>query len=210
VLSPYWILKVRARFLSGDYAQALAAAEVVEADARSPLTTSMVRLDYHFYTALTIAALFDRATDDARTVWRESLEAHQAQLREWAEVNPLTFGDKYALVAAEIARIEGRDAEAMQFYEQAIQLAREHGFLQHEALAYELAARFYAARKLETIAQAYQRAARRCYLRWGAEGKVRQLEQLYPHLREAPIPSGSPRRLIDVCVTTLGAPASLL
>jgi GAF domain-containing protein len=33
------------------------------------------------------------------------------------------------------------------------------------------------------------REARYCYLRWEAAGKVRQLEQLYPHLREEdPVP----------------------
>jgi C4-dicarboxylate-specific signal transduction histidine kinase len=79
----------------------------------------------------------------------------------------------------------------MRLYEQAIQAAREHGFLQHEALAFEVAARFYAARGLETIAQAYLRAARRGYLRWGAEGKIRQLEQLHPHLRETSVLSPS-------------------
>jgi predicted ATPase/signal transduction histidine kinase/GAF domain-containing protein len=188
VPNPYWILKLRARFLSGDYAQALAASEMAKPEARSASATVLVRVDYHYYTALTVAALFNGAAGDARAECRELLEAHRAELHEMARFNPSTFGDKHALVAAEIARIEERDAEAMQFYEQAIESAREHGFLQHEALAYEVAARFYAARGLGTIARAYLRAARRCYLRWGAEGKVRQLEQLDPHLREAPIP----------------------
>ncbi|MEY2395949.1 MAG: hypothetical protein QOF94_2294, partial [Acidobacteriaceae bacterium] len=56
----------------------------------------------------------------------------------------------------------------------------------NEALANELAARFYAGRGFEKIAHAYLRDSRHCYLRWGADGKVRQLEQLYPQLREAP------------------------
>jgi predicted ATPase/signal transduction histidine kinase len=188
-LNPYWILKLRARFLSGDYAEALAAAKVVEPVGRFVLTTAMVRLDYYYYTALTVAALYGDAGAEVQTEWRNLLEAHESQLREWAEINPPTYGHEYTLVAAEIARIDGRDAEAMQFYEATIQSAREHGFLQHEGLAYEVAARFYATRGLETIAQAYLRGSRRCYLRWGAEGKARQLEQLHPHLREAPIPA---------------------
>jgi PAS domain S-box-containing protein len=188
VPSAYWILKLRARFLSEDYGEALAAAERARPQPRSGNATVLVRLDYHYYTALTVAALFDDAADDTRAEWRELLEAHRAQLHELAQINPPSFGDKYALVAAEIARIDGRDAEAMQLYEQAIGFAREHGFVQHEALAFEVAARFYAARGLETIAQAFLRGARRGYLRWGAEGKVRRLEQLHPHLREAPMP----------------------
>ena len=38
---------------------------------------------------------------------------------------------------------------------------------------------------LETIADAYLRNARHCYLRWGADGKVQQLDRLYPHLTPA-------------------------
>jgi predicted ATPase/signal transduction histidine kinase/GAF domain-containing protein len=183
----YWIIKLKARFLSGDYAEALDAAEKARVGFDLVVTLVEPSLDYFLFAALTVAALYDDGAEEARAEWRNLLEAHQAQLHEWAQINPSTFGDKYALVAAEIARIEGRDADAMGFYEQAIQSAREHGFVHQEALAYEVAARFYAARGLETIAEAYLRGARRCYVRWGAEGKVRQLEQLHPHLRAAPI-----------------------
>jgi PAS domain S-box-containing protein len=69
-------------------------------------------------------------------------------------------------------------------YERAIDLAREQGFVQNEGLAYELASRFYAARGFEIIALTYVRAARQCYVRWGALGKVKQLDQLYPRLQE--------------------------
>ena len=73
----------------------------------------------------------------------------------------------------------------MRLYEQAIRSARDNGFVQNEALAYELASRFYQAREFDRIADAYLRDARACYVRWGAQGKVRQLEQRYPQLREA-------------------------
>jgi hypothetical protein len=73
----------------------------------------------------------------------------------------------------------------MRLYEQAIRSARDHGFVQNEGLAHEVAARFYAARGFETIANAYLRNARHCYLRWGADGKVRQLDRLHPQLAAA-------------------------
>jgi GAF domain-containing protein len=41
----------------------------------------------------------------------------------------------------------------------------QQGFIQNEGIANELAARFYAARGFETIAQTYLRNARHCYLR---------------------------------------------
>jgi PAS domain S-box-containing protein len=198
----YWILKLQARFISGDYEVAIAAARKAKAllwasDANIQL------LDYYYYGALAVAAAYDTAPLDRQHEWRELLTAHREQLREWVENYPPTFGDKYALVSAEVARLEGRDAEAMRLYEKAVRSARDHGFVQNEALAHEMAARFYAARDFDTIAHAYLREARRCYLRWGASGKVRQLEQLHPHLRDAPVPAYP-------TTTTMGAPVERL
>ena len=127
---------------------------------------------------------YEKVSADQQQAWHDLLATHVEQLRAWTEINPSTFADKHALVSAEIARLERRDSDAMRLYEQAINLARENGFVQNEALAHELAARFYAERGVETVAQAYLRSARNCYDRWGAHGKVRQLDARYPRLRE--------------------------
>src|SRR6202453_1752656 len=167
VICSYWTLKLKARFLSGDYAEALAAADKVNPHL-SAAAGQIHLLDYFYFSALTVAALYEKASADEQQEWRDLLTAHREQLREWAENYPPTFADKHALVSAEIARLEGRDADAMRLYEEAIRSAHDHGFVQNEALAYEVAARFYAARGLETIAHAYLRNARHYYLRWGA------------------------------------------
>jgi PAS domain S-box-containing protein len=197
----YWILKLKARFLSGDYAEALAAA----GKAKLLLWTSAAQiqqLDYFYYAALTVAALYEDASAEEQQGWRELLTTHREQLYEWAETYPPTFGDKHALVAAEIARLEGRDTDAMRLYEQAIQSAREHGFVQNEGLAHEVAGRFYLARSFETIARTYLRNARNCYDRWGAFGKVKQLDELYPQLQEKRDPA-SPTATIGESVGQL-------
>ncbi len=199
----YWILKLKARFLSGDYAEALAAADKVK-PLLSAAAAQIQLLDYFYYAALTVAACYENASADEQQGWRELLTAHREQLREWAESYPLTFGDKHALLLAEIARLEGRALDAMHLYEQAIQSARENGFVQNEALAHEVAARFYAAHGFETIAHAYLCKARNCYERWGALGKVKQLDALYPHLYEPRSPAslgatiGTPVVQLDV------------
>jgi PAS domain S-box-containing protein len=180
----YWILKLKARFLSGDHTEALVAAD----KARPFLlaTTAQIQLlDYFYYTALTVAACYENAAADGQAEWRALLAVHQEQLRDWAENYPPTFADRYALVSAEIARLEGRDADAMRLYEQAVQSARDNGFVQNEGTAHEVAARFYAVRGAGSIAHSCLRNARYCYLRWGADGKVRQLDRLHPHLAAA-------------------------
>jgi tetratricopeptide (TPR) repeat protein len=152
----YWILKLKARFLSADYAEALEAAE----KAKQLLETSAAQIplfDYFHYTALTVAALYETGSANMQQAWSELLRVHQEQLREWAENNPPTFADKHMLVLAEIARLEKRDADALRLYEQAIHLARENGFVQNEGLAHELAGQYCLARNLEAAGYAYLR-----------------------------------------------------
>jgi PAS domain S-box-containing protein len=183
LVSLYWILKLKARFLSGDYAEALTAAK----QAKKVLwgqSGQIVLLDYYCYTGLAVAALYDQGSADEQAAWRELLAAHRKQLADWAENYPPTFGDKLALVSAEIARIEGRDSDAMRLYEEAIRSARKHGFVLDEGLAHEVAARFYLARGFDAIADLYLRSSRSCFVRGGAEGKSRQLQEIYPQLRD--------------------------
>src|SRR5258708_174801 len=197
----YWILKLKARFLSGDYAEALAAAEKAKA-LLSASAAQIQLLDYFHYTALTVAALYENGSADEQAGRRDLLTEHQEQLREWAESNPPTFADKHALVLAEIARLEDRDADAMRLYEQAIRLAGDNGFVQNEGVAHELAAGFYRGRGSATAARAHLEDARSCFARWGALGKVRQLDQRYPRLRERTAPSPPP--------ATIGTPVEQL
>jgi PAS domain S-box-containing protein len=197
----YWIRKLQACVYAGDFASAVAAAS----KAASVLWTTPTQFEvaeYHFYTALARAAYCDMAAPDERLQHLEALASHLKQIAVWADNCPATFANRAALVGAELARLEQRELDAERLYEEAIHSAREHGFVQNEGLAHEVAARFYAARGFDTIAHAYLREARRCYLRWGAFGKVRQLEQLHPHLRDAPLPA-SP-------TTTIGTPAEQL
>ncbi len=188
----YWVRKLQARFFAGDYAAAVAAAS----NARSLLMTPgfFDQAEYELYTALARAALCDTAPTTERIEHETALAAHHHQLEQWAELCPANFADRAALVAAEIARLDGRELDAERLYEQAIRSARANGFIHNEALANELAARFYAARGFEEIAHLYLGNARRGYLLWGADGKVRQLDQLHPPLRQdegAPGPTGT-------------------
>jgi PAS domain S-box-containing protein len=179
--SYYWIRKLHASVYFDDDAGAIAAvAKALPFLWTTP--TQFERAEFHFYAALARAAHCDAVTSVERSRLREAIAGHHEQLAVWASNCPTTFADRVALVGAEMARVDGRDMEALRLYEQAIRLAREGGFIHNEALAHERAARFSAARGLPTVADAYLRNARRCYLSWGAEGKVRQLDQRYPHL----------------------------
>jgi PAS domain S-box-containing protein len=177
----YWIRKLQARYLASDYA----AAADASSRAQRLLWTSPSHFEtaeYHFYGALSSAAFCDLAAADQRQQHVQALVAHHQQLEIWAAHCLENFENRAALVGAEMARIEGRALNAMDLYEQAIRSARANGFVHNEALAYELAARFYARRGFDEFARVYLRNARDGYVRWGADGKVRQLDELHPRL----------------------------
>jgi len=187
----YWIRKLQARFYAGDYEQAVAAATKAQ-----PLLYTMAAFfeeaEYHFYGALARASACDSAAPARRRQHFEALTEHQKRLALWAENCPDNFENRAALVSAEIARLESRTLDAETLYERAIRSAHANGFVHNEALANELAARFYAARGFEKIANIYLQDARYGYLRWGAEGKVNQLDRQYPQLRhEKPVASST-------------------
>jgi len=197
----YWARKLQARFLAADYASAVDAS----LHAQGLLWTSPSQsetAEFRFYGALSHAVSWDSALPDQRQKHFEALAAHHRQLEIWAEHCPENFENRAALVGAEIARIEGRDLEAMRLYKQAISSAHANGFMHNEAVAYEVAARFYTVRGFDDFADAYLRQARYNYLRWGADGKVSQLDYLYPHLKE--------KRSAPGPVSTIMAPVELL
>jgi PAS domain S-box-containing protein len=178
----YYTRKLQGRFFAGDFEAAVGAS----LKAHQLLWTSPSQLEtaeFRFYGALAHAACWTSASADQRPQHFEVLTDHHRQLEVWAEHCPATFENRALLVAAEIARIEGRLIDAEELYERATRSAHAHGFVQNEALAHELAAQFYAARGLERFANTCLRDARHCYLRWGADGKVSQLERQHPHLR---------------------------
>lgn len=139
--------------------------------------------EYRFYTALAHAAACHVSPPEHRDQRLGDLREHHRKLMAWATRCPANFAARHKLIAAELARVEGRELEAEQLYEEAIHLAQEAGFAQIEAIAAERAARFYEARGIRTVVLSYLTKARDCYARWGAEAKVSQLEQLHPGLR---------------------------
>ena len=95
-------------------------------------------------------------------------------------------------MAAEIAALTGEQDRAIDLYDQAIKLARDSGFIQHEALANELAARFHLRRQRSAVARAYMQEAWYGYRQWGAKAKAKHLAERHPDLlagvEQAPAP----------------------
>ncbi len=176
----YWQRKTLLHFMAGEFDEALAASRRVDTD---PLTriVQIEYLEYHYFSALTICAVMSRVPESQRHNLRARLGGHHHIIGQWArDTRSATFTDKLLLVEAEMARLEGRPQDAEILYEQSANAARQNGFRHGEALACELASRFYRDRGMTRVAHALLREAIEAYERWGAKGKLAQLEAAYP------------------------------
>ena len=146
---------------------------------------------FYFYDSLTALAALSSQVEVSSELWQR-VETNQKKLqRQWADYAPMNHQHKVDLVAAEKCRILGQKAEAIELYDRAISGAKENGFIQEEALANELAAKFYLDWGFDSIAQpngkekvaaAYMQQAYYSYAHWGAKAKLEDLEKRYPQL----------------------------
>lgn len=179
----YWMRKTVLFYLAGDPAAALAAAARVP---MGPLTriVQVELIEYLFFTSLAICAHLRNVTAQDTGALRDRLAEHAQQIERCAKdtASPM-FVVRHLLLAAEMASLEGRLLDAERLFEQGAHAAREDSCLPMQALACELASRFWDSRGFERIARAYLGDAIDCYGRWGAHGKVRQLATAHPEER---------------------------
>ncbi len=190
----YWTRKAMVYVLSGRYDDALNA--VAKARSNPSIRNMQIeQMDCHYFSVLALAALAEHTPAEKRSATVLEMRKHHSQLETWAhQAGSPCFEDKHLLVAAEIARLEDRDAEAQRLYDESIRAARTHGFPQYEGIANEAAARFHSGKRSRKLARSYLLEARTCFARWGADAKVRHLEETYAEIfdeRSSALPGGT-------------------
>jgi len=169
------IIKMIHAVLFHDWPRALRYSEMARKHLGS-LTASVILPVYYFYDSLARLAGYERQSSADKLHTRFIVARNQRKMRRWARHAPQNYAHKYLLVEAERKRVLSLRERAMELYDNAIHLAHENEYINEEALAYELAARFYSNRQKPHIARLYLREARYCYYRWGATAKVGQLD----------------------------------
>jgi predicted ATPase/GAF domain-containing protein len=142
---------------------------------------------WHFYHALCLLACYAGMDHSQKTGVRRQVGRLLTKLQRWARHAPMNYLHKWQLVQAELKRVQGNSREAAEWYDLAIDGAREHGYVNEEALANELAAKFYLAIGKVMHARLYMTEAHARYRQWGAFAKAAQLEKTYPGLLAAAI-----------------------
>ncbi|MEG4208931.1 AAA family ATPase [Microcoleus sp. S13_B4] len=137
---------------------------------------------FHFYDSLVRLAVYLDTPQSEQQKLLDRVQANQEKMQNWAHHAPMNHLHKFYLVEAERHRVLDEKIEAIEMYDKAIALAKENEYVNEEALANELAAKFYLEWGKEKLAKPYLIDAYYAYARWGAKAKIDHLEQRYPQL----------------------------
>ncbi len=180
-LGVYQVRKLQIYYIYGNLPAALEAA--ASAEKLLPFIAGILSsTDFSFYNSLLLAAIYNDASAEDKKVYWEKLEKFAQQMKIWADNCPENFLHKYLLVTAEMARISGKGEEAIELYDQAIESAKNYEFIQNEALANEIAAKFWLAKDKPKYAKIHLREAYYGYQNWGAIRKATDLAENYPQI----------------------------
>jgi len=168
-------------YLFEDYEQASQSFDNAQKYVKGVLGTCLVPL-LHFYQSLVIIARIASQPKAEHQNMLQQITANQVKLKKCASYAPANYLHKWYLVEAEKNRILNQKLDTIEYYDSAIVGAQNNGFIQEEALANELAAKFYLDWGKEKMASTYMQEAYYCYACWGAKAKAKQLEEKYPQL----------------------------
>jgi predicted ATPase/signal transduction histidine kinase/tRNA A-37 threonylcarbamoyl transferase component Bud32 len=183
VICIYHILKSQILYLYDRPNEALEYAQKAEDEIVNVAPQGLLPYARHrFIYALLLCQSYHQTLNIKQSELWQRLVAYQQQLAVWAQNCPDNFSPAYELVSAEMARVSGDKLATIELYDRAIASASKSNFIQEEALANELAAKFYLEWGKEKVAQAYMIEAYYCYARWGAKAKIDDLEKRYPRL----------------------------
>ena len=159
--------------------QAVKYAALAEKYISSGIGTHTVPI-FYYHDSLSQLAVFPDALEAQQKHILIKVKTNQDKIKRWADYAPMNYLHKLYLVEAELARVLGKNGKAREYYDRAIALSNKNEYLNDEALAYELAARFYLIRNQNHVARHYLQDAHYAYQCWGAIAKVKDLERQYP------------------------------
>ena len=172
-------------YLFGEYDLAVANALSAKQYLDGATATLLIPL-FYFYDSLAFMAKYPSVSISEQQQILTRVASRKAKMQQWADLAPTNYLHKFYLIQAEQYRIQGCYIEAMDFYDRAIAKAKEHQYINEEAIANELAGKFYLDWGKAKIARVYFNEAYYLYALWGATAKVEDLQAKYPQLLTKP------------------------
>ena len=139
---------------------------------------------FDLYDSLIRLAVFDEPNviRSEQKLIIKKVKRNQKKLEKWCRYSQENNQHKYDLVDAELNRVLGNELKAVNLYGQSIEGAKKSGYINDEAIANEVAGRFYLRSGKTRMAEVHMQAAHALYKEWGALALVAKLERKYPEL----------------------------
>lgn len=179
----YYPCKIILAFLFERYPDALRYNNEFKKWLRLGIGLGLIAPHFFFEALVKLAAYADQSPVERKQTL-EAVDGIYSRLRAWARYAPMNLSHRLYLIDAERARVLRQHQRAAECYDLAIAAAKKNEYVGEEAIAYELAGKFYLTQDRAHLAYGCLREARDAYARWGAAAKVKHLERKYPALIE--------------------------
>lgn len=169
-------------YLFGDYERAVRLGESIAPKAEAVGNQAAIIGLYLLFYPLSLAASRHAKTASGKVRIPRAAEACRLRLRRLSAAAPKAYGPWNDLVEAEFASEEGDHAKAERLYFRAVGGADELGYMRDRALFRERLALSCERSGKSELARLHLQEACELYRQWGAEAKVRRLQEDYPWL----------------------------
>jgi len=185
----YYLSKTLICYLFREFNHALASSNEAKTYLKSVFATYLIPL-INFYDSLTRLALYPSLSQKEKKQYMTIINANQKKMKKWKKHAPMNYAHKYYLVEAERYKVMNKSKKAIDFYDLAIENAKINEFINEQALANELAARYFIETEQNNIAHIYMMDALNCYQEWGATAKVLDIrKQIDDHFNTHLLPA---------------------
>ncbi|MCT4688740.1 helix-turn-helix transcriptional regulator [Vallitalea sp.] len=192
----YFLIKIQAFYLYEVYDETL---QLIEMSLKLiEVITGFIHYAEHiFYHSLIILGMYNQLTGSKKRKYLRMLRNNLSILRKYSNNCKENYLHKYYLIYAEICGIKKNHEKASLYYDLAIKSSAENEYIQNEAIANELAGKYYHNRGNNNIATYYFKEAYDRYSKWGAIGKCEKLNRQYKELmEEMPIHNYNPMKTL--------------
>ncbi len=165
-------------FTNEDYTKSIETASLAEQYQKGSESYFYI-VCFKFYYALSLLANFTHVDNDTQEEYLSLINIIVSLFEKWSYYSPENCSNKLALIKAELSRIKGDNMNAIKYYGIAIKEAKEQGYLNEEAIAYECEAKFYLSIDREDIGSICIQKAFEAYTFWGAQKKCALIKDKY-------------------------------
>ncbi|MFT5874584.1 MAG: histidine kinase [Clostridium sp.] len=173
----------------------LAVASVKKAEENLAGVAGMVDIAVlHYFDSLSRLVLYPHVSNKEKEEILIKVSQNQVKLKYWSKYAPMNFLHKFYLVEAERLRVMDKTYEAVEYYDKAISMAKKHEYINDESLANELAGKFWFSKNKYSYAKLHIKEAHFGYKRWGAEAKVKDLQNKYLEIFNGQFPKNENKK----------------